>query len=607
MNKISFIILLLALLSACKQAPKQSTSTNQTDLINQLPKVLFITTGVDLDREDKDLPKGIIVALQTFNKRGISVRLEPRDVLFDYDFLTKYNIIILSSSKGYHDADRKFSLTYMTDEELNILKKYVQNGGILITGDNIGRNRFDGTDRIVKDNELNAVNYPLADVLGMTMQEKNMSGYEIKASKDSPLQGVLLNKTDEDYWTLVPKKILSDKLQSLAFWKKENDSIPAITQNRFGSGTTYALASSDFMNPIASEGYWSVAQIDTFYNYVIDQLVEDHKLKIQVNPWPNGHTTAFSATFNPVGDIAQFRYVAGELKKLDVAPTFVVTGTLNDTIKNFLQSKNNKLMSGGYGYIRYNEMNYAEAVHDILRNEKVWNQKFSGFRFPYTDPDFFGLLALDVHQYQYESSITANNIDFLQGSVFPYNLVISKDNFYKSTNILEIAPTYYDDYFFLNKLIDKEYANPNEMQKDIELYKQYLLDFWQYATKPHNGLMVYLGHPGLTGYNKDTFSPLKTLIDTVKKDNAWITSMEDIKNYSTAFEKTRVFVTEDNNAYTITIKAPKGVFIKQFSINIKEKPVNIKVKKGQTSVVKNTSYYSVVFDTFDGQEVVIEK
>ena len=146
MKHIFFISILSLLFAQCGEPVKNSKI--DLALNKQLPRVLFITTGISDD--DGQLAQGVVVAVQSFNKKGAIVRLEPRDILYDFEELIKYNIVILSTFPGYHDADRKYSLSYMSDEELLNLTRFVQQGGVFISGDNVGRNFPDGTDRKIE-------------------------------------------------------------------------------------------------------------------------------------------------------------------------------------------------------------------------------------------------------------------------------------------------------------------------------------------------------------------------------------------------------------------------------------------------------------------------
>jgi peptidoglycan/xylan/chitin deacetylase (PgdA/CDA1 family) len=588
---------------------KCTSSANTDANINgaKLPKVLFITTGIDFDQQAPDLPKGISIAIQTFNKRGIPVRLEPRDVLFDFDYLSKYNIIILSTASGYHDVDRKYSLTYMEDAELNNLTRFVKEGGVIIAGDNVGRNYFDGKDRIGLYQFLEPEHYAFSNAIGFTMEERNMKGYSISGDIDSTLKGEFMTSADYDSWSLVPDSIISDKLKVLAYWENGSDSVAAITENSYKNGIVFLLASSNFIHPANNGGYWSVDQIDAFYNYVADAYFKKNNISISLNPWPYGHDFAFCVSFNPEGTIENYKSVNEQLSKHGVKATYFVNGRLNDTIKDFLTSKNAFIESTGFHYLNYKNLNHAAALNDILLNENKWDKKFMGFRFPYTTPNFTGLLVLDRHNYSFESSISINNIEFLQGSVFPYNIVIASEKFYKSTNILEIGPTYHDDYFFLKGIAEETYVTSNQLYKDVLLYEQYLNDFWDYCIKPNNGLMQYLGHPGLIGYNTTTFSALKNLIVKVKEDNTWITSINEVANYRKDFEKLIFYVDEKKDKIIISVKGPDDVLVKGLTINIEFNPLSIETNKGKAEIQQSKDSYSIIFDAFNEQKIIINR
>ncbi len=607
-NKIILSLVFVSLFACADKEIRVANSMNeQVDLQQQLPRVLFITTGINTEQEDKDLPKGVIVALHTFNTLGIPVRLEPRDVLFDYDFLMQFNLIILPTAKTYHDADRMYSLTYMTDEELNVLKKYVQNGGIILAGDNLGRNYFDGTDRILKNNRLDTDNYPLAEVFGWTMVEKNMQNYRITGNINHDLQGELLTATNDENWVLIPQKPLSKQVEIWAYWKNNKDSIPALTLNRFGKGYACLLPSSDFIHPVSAGGAWSVAQITSFYRSIIRSFFDD---AIQVNPWIKNYQSALALSFNTSGnsgDKSDYKRLFDFLKKEKLPATFFVNGNLNDTLTSYLLNQKPSLSSTGYEYLNFIYADYATAVNDILRNNSRWKQKFTGFRFPYTNPSFEGLVALSQHGFSYESSLSANNIEFLQGSVVPYNLVFAKKDYYQSTQILELSPTYHDDYYFLQDLREGGYAHPRDFDKDVLLLKEYLINYWQYAVRPHKGVMIYLGHPDLTAHNEQTLTVLKKLADSLRKSNVWIAGMNEIKNFRDFFNNAKLIVKRNSGKFSVEIKAPNRTKVKDFSLKLNFKPHEINIKNGGFSVVEQANSYFLIFDAFDGQKIIFYK
>jgi hypothetical protein len=596
-------VCLLTLHLGCSNSVQEKTNPVDHLLYKQVPKVLVLTTGIN--NEKTQLPKGIIMAIQSFNKRGVTVRLEPRDILFDYSALSKYNIIIASTSEGYHDADRKYSLTYLSDVELKNIDKFIAQGGVLISGDNFGRNKTDGTDRVSLSKELTPENWVLSKCLGVTMSEKNMANQQVIGDVEGYFSMEYYPQDSADFWTLVVDSIISEQIKPLAFWKLNEDSIPAIFQHQYKKGLSFHLAFSDMLDPISDGGRWSTNQIDQFYNYVLDEFYKQNDFDVSLNPWPNGHQYAFCATFNSLGDKPHYKRVINYLKSENIEPTLFVDGSVNDTIMAFLNKNKIRTESNGFSYIDYSELKYPVSLNDILQNEYKWDKKFKGFRFPFTRLGYWGLMSLDLHDYAFESSISANNIDFINGSVFPYNIVISNDKFYKSTDLLEVAPSYHDDYYFLKALDSEEEINSNDLNKSVVLYNDYLQSFWKIGVKQHHGLLVYLGHPGLVGYNDQTLLPLKQLIDSVKRENTWISTIDEVALFRKQMSKFSYYVSKSKGKYTIHVSGPEGLVCKKTSLTFVEKPTKSKSKKGDSEIVQTGKKYSVVFNSFDGQVITV--
>ena len=134
-----------------KSGNKQPVLTSSGD-VKVIPKVLFITSGVDEGRGK--ISEGVIVALQTFGRHGNFVRLDNRDVLMQPKVLSEYSIMIMPTSMGYNDGDRKYSLSYLSDYEMENISNWVKEGGTLIAEENIGRN----TIAVMKPNKLSNAN-----------------------------------------------------------------------------------------------------------------------------------------------------------------------------------------------------------------------------------------------------------------------------------------------------------------------------------------------------------------------------------------------------------------------------------------------------------------
>jgi len=604
-HKMVFIIGIILLVIQCSSPSEKKPDT--VTLGNRLPRVLFITTG--FSDEGSQLAQGIVIAIQSFNKSGAIVRLEPRDILYHFDDLNKFNIIILSAFPGYHDADRKYSLSYMSDEELHNLSKFVAKGGVLISGENVGRNYPDGTDRVSIFQTLTPDNWELSKCYGASFSEKNMTGFGMEGAITDltwDIPADLLSDDEHELWTLVPEAMASGNCKALGNWRHRGNSIPAIIENKYKNGFAFFLAFSGLLHPKNEGGYWSEHQIDKFYKYVIDNYNASHGIKFSLNPWPGGYDYTFCISLNAEGTIDQYERVLHLLVNEKIQPTIFVNGLVNAELKDYLKEKSFPLASNGYSYSNFDDLRYAQAVDDILRNENYWELDFQGFRFPFTNPGFWGLLALDEHKYKFESSVGANNLDFFHGSVVPYNIVMADNGYYKSTDILEIAPTYHDDYHFLKIIKDDLSPDSNQVGKNVLVYRKYLDNFWNYAVKPYKGCMVYLGHPQFVGYSDTTLSALESIIHTVKNENTWITTINEAVEFRKNLALLQFYVNNDKRKQQISIAAPENLVVREVCLNFKDRIKNCSAEKGKVKIVENPNGSQIIFDAFNGQTITIQ-
>jgi len=600
------VIALMATSVSCNHDRDFSHSNNkETPLYSQIPKALFITTG----QKDANgtLAKGIVIALQALNQKGVICRMETREILYRPELLFQYNILVLSTAPGYHDNDRTYSLSFMSDEELNIVKEFVSAGGVLIAGDNVGRNYPNGTDRISVFRKLTPENYALSDCFGGTLEERYMDDYHIRFLMDGHFDGRFRERPVLSKWALVMDSVFSDSAKILANWSYEGDTLPACVQNRYGKGTAYLLATSDFLEPVNSGGEFSSQQISDLYHFVIDDFQKRNHIPFELNPWPKNHDQAFCVSLNAFGDILQYQRLLGFLGKENIEAVVFTNGLPDKKTEEYLIEKEIALESSGFEYKRYPGLDYPEALLDIIKNENHWKRSFSGFRFPYTSPGHWGLMALNGKNIRYESSIGANNISFFHGAVVPYNLVISKDRFFTSTNILEIAPVYHDDYHFYKDFIHDKKTTPKKIQAAVQLYSDYLLNYWEYAVKPYKGAMVYIGHPAYVGKSDTTLLPLETLIERVKGENTWITTLGDIAGFREQLSRSRFFVKKDKNRYMILVDAPPDVEIEHVCLRSPFKIENAECSFGEIQYHNNADSGCILFTCRNGQELIISK
>jgi len=606
-GKYVWLLFMLGLLAlACspqeRRAGGDSPAGSQE---KQLPRVLMITTG--LEGQNASLPKGIVIALQAFNQRGALVRLEHRDILYEPSRLNDYNMIILSTAPGYHDADRRYSLSFMSAEEMENIRSFVHEGGVLISGDHVGRNMIDGTDRITFHGRLSSDVYPLANTFGLGLSERNMEGYQIYGHICGGEPAILRPEAGDNYFTLVPDTIWSDAAEVMASWVNAKDTLPAIVKNRYGKGTAYLLASSDFLHPAGEGGFMSTNKITSFYTNLVDDFHEQNRIPLSLNPWPHGHDYAFGVTLNAEGDINQYERVHALLQQHNIDPLFFVAGNVEDEVMAWMRNRNIAIESRGYDFTSYRNFNYARAVQDIFRNETHWGKSFTGFRFPFTMPGFWGLVALSEQGYIFESSIGANNLEYIHGSVVPHNIVMADDGFYKSTDIIELSPVYHDDYHFLKDISDDSRQQARELFKKTMIYEKYLENYWELAVKPYHGLMLFQGHPRYVAYNDTTLNALENTIELVRQDNTWIASAREIATFQKNMQRMKFYVRDEQSRLTVFIEAPEGVSLQHVTFNLAFKPESVNAIYGKPSILKDASGYRIVAEATNNQEITIVK
>ncbi|MDZ7776497.1 MAG: beta-galactosidase trimerization domain-containing protein [Bacteroidales bacterium] len=595
-------VLLSVLFMAC--SPEKTKESRVHYAANkQLPKVLVVTTG--FEGRKATLPKGIVIALQAFNKAGATVKLEPRDILYQADKLKLYNVMILSTAPGYHDADRKYSLSYMSAMEMNKIREFVENGGVLISGDNVGRNLMDGSDRITMNQKLDKSNYPLAEVFGVELSERNMQGYRIYGNLSDGKEDYMRPVAEEYFYTLVPDSLTTENIKVLANWVSEEDTLPAVIKNRYGKGTAYLLASSDLLHPAGEGGFLSTTRISEFYKTVINDFNEQNEIAVHLKPWPDGHNHAFCVTLNAKGNQKQFRKVIKRLDKYKITPDVFVSGNVDEEVYNFLIKQDIPLHSRGFEFMNYRQATYANALRDILTNEVHWKRDFNGFRFPYTMTDFWGLMALTEREYVFESSTGANNLEFIHGSVVPHNLVLANSGYYKSTEIMEVSPVYHDDYHFLKLLDEPGAINSEELKKQSAIYQKYLQNFFEYAVKPHSGAFVYQGHPSYVGYNDTTFAALDSLITTMKKEDSWITGIEKLADFRQNLINLVFWVDKKHNRTIINVAGPETARADKVTLFIDFQPEKVKAKTGNARIKNKSEGAQIIFDAMPGQQLTV--
>ncbi|MEP7146657.1 MAG: beta-galactosidase trimerization domain-containing protein [bacterium] len=593
-------IIAYALIPVLSGRGKIYTTNNESRM---LPKVLFLTTGVE--DGNGELSLGVITAIQSFNKRGAFVWLDNRDVLLQPDVLAKYSVMIIPTSIGYHDGDKKYSLTFLSDAEMENISNWVRNGGTLIAEENIGRNTMDEADRAYLNGELNPATWKLSEVFGIKMKERDMDGFSIEEKDVRIWNGRVREPIDENEWVLIPSEIISDKVKVLAEWKNGEEKIPAIIQNNFGKGKAFLLTSTYLLHPSNDGGVSGIQQIENFYNYVLDGYSQDNKIRCELSPWPNGNTSAFCISFNSLGDAEKYNTVVNFLKAGNIPATFFIDSSLTDEQKKILQNdERNSLQSGLYSPKNYSTANYPEISRQIILNEQKFNEHFTGIRFPYNSPNFWGLIYADGKGYIFDTSIGVDHLKGYTGSVFPYNIPVSKDSYYKTLHLLELCPVKNDDRFYFERSeTENDYSGDME-RNDAQLFEKYLLDFFEHAVNKYNGIMIYQGQPQYTGLSENSLRPLKNLTDTLRTKNCWITSLDEVAKYRNDLRDLSVGISESDNAAGLKISLPDQTVIHGLTFRFIEKPDRVDAKNKYDLKEMNGLNY-LITDVRNGDEILI--
>jgi peptidoglycan/xylan/chitin deacetylase (PgdA/CDA1 family) len=560
-----------------------------------IPKVLFVTTG-DGDGRGT-VSDGVILALQEFNKSGAFVRLENRKILHNQEELSEYSIMILPTVFGYHDADRRYSLSFLSDSEMINISNWVKSGGTLVSDINLGRNTISGEDRINKSGEFTPDNWIFADCFGTNLTEMNLENFHITNSVIDAWSDDISDKFDSNEWTPVATNITSNNAKVLASWKNDDTLYPAILQNKFYEGNTILLGNFSIIHPASDGGFSNATEIQAFYKYVYELAVGGRKYSIDLNPWKNGARTAFCLTFNDGGSAEEYDRIIKLLKKQKIKSSFFVTDNVTAELKKKI--KDERLINlGSHSHTNadFRTISYPQTIAELLENRSDFDAEFRGFRFPFTNNSFLGMMALEELDYVFDTSIGVNHLEFFRGSVFPYNIPIFKDGHYLSLDLLEISQNFRDDrYYFQNKLKDKTYDAAGQ-KTDSAKFDSYLKRLWERAILPNHGLMVFVGHPMYSGISEITIQPLENMIKLAQNDGAWITDLDEIADFWNKRKDLNISIMEKENYVTINFNLKSDSIIKNLSMKLPQKPKEVKFSRKYHFVENNEGLF-IVFDS----------
>ena len=611
MKKIAAPILIVTALIAIAYAAlplfdkkTESVKVHQNvEKASMLPRVLFLTTGTT--EGNGEIAEGVSIAIQKLTKSGAFVWLGTREYLLQPEKLSEFNVIIAPTSFDYHDGDRKYSLTFLSDSEMRNLANWVKEGGVLISEENIGRNTTDDVDRLSMGGELNSGNWPLSDVFGLKMREIDLVGFTLEDKNSGIWNGMIKDTLAEDEWAIVPTELTSEKIKVLAEWKSANEIYPAVLENNFGLGKAFLLTSTYMLHPSNDGGVSSVEQIEKFYEYALSSLPGQSGMRYQINPWPDAHANAGCITFNSSDDIAMYRMILDFLSIEDVSAGFVIDSVTTPEIISILsENKKAELISGLSSKTDFTNATFSENSRAFIEIEQSTGLNFRGVRFPYRSSNFWGLMYASSNGYVFDTSIGIDHLSGYAGSVFPYNIVLARDSFYKATDMLELCQIIANDFDYFQ--LPDSIADYTELmqREDAALFSKYLLDFYEFVSKRNDGLMLFTGNPDYTAFSELTMKPLKDLIDELRKNNSWLATPMEVVEYRNKLKTFSISSKAADNSITLNVDCPDGIVIEDLSIKFDKRPVDVSTS-GKSKIKEFGGKFYLVTDVKNGDEMII--
>lgn len=502
------------------------------------PRVLFLTTGSDgLGM----LPSGADICLETMDGLGAFTEVADKSVLLNRARLDSTRIIVAPTIAGYHDGDRQFSLSYLDSASMANLREWVQAGGILIAGENIGRNTLEGEDRVASGNLIDEAEWPLAAVFGYPMQEANLSGFRLANDSGSALLQAYrpdLTRPLSDAWLLVPvESAMAGGVVVHARWTDGHASYPGVTLNPYGRGYGIMVPYFLLLQPSVDGGAGDIPAIATFYRRVF-ALAFRGGPEVYVNPWPGAHRSALALTLNEAGGDSTSSDIRPMLNSLFGVPgvkevDVFVTGRVPGPTLDYLRREPRvKLASLSFSHPYFRDLDYCRTVWEIARLEDYLRMPLAGFRFPFSNRTAAGMFTLVRRGYRYESSVFVDHAAGFAGALFPYNLPIwVKGQYCLSTDLLELSPTLEDWNFYGDGALAAAYP-PAAQARDAQRLAARLQSVWHDLVRDRRGMLVLALHAQYSGYSEMTLEPVTQFLAAVSKSgDAWFSSLAGIADW----------------------------------------------------------------------------
>ncbi len=555
---------------------------------SRLPRVLIVTSG-DGDGRGT-VSDGIVLAMETFHLQGLTTRLHDRSILYEPERLKNFDILILSSLKSYHDADRPNGLSFMSEAEIQNIRQFVRNGGILIADLNVGRNTLSGKDRLASAHD----DYPLIPV--REVKEFNLKGARlISQIYDHPKSIFGVN---DEAWL----PVLISPGKTLIYWKTNNQQLPALSVVNYGKGKAFFLSDFRILHPSDDGGWSTPGELKKIYRLILKTAGKELPFGLQFSPWKNGHTSAYCQTFDDGGNKQQYQRIFKLINRFKLPTVFFVTPNIDPEIQREIKAQKHIDIQGhSFTHPDFRKLDYWQTANEFYQNAAYWNKKFTGFRFPYVSNSFYGMYWLNRLGFLYDTSIAVNHDDFIRGSVVPYNIPVFKNDFFLTLDLIEISQMYRSDWYFYQKSLEDGPYTGEMQQKDARRFARYLHHYFFDIIQPRQGVMVYLGHPMYSGYSDITLQPLEEFLQQLSNENVWITSLNTLAKRWKTWQNLEIKIQRHDNVIRFRFS---GGSLEGFSLFMDQKPKSVEYQ-GKFQLKKSENRYVLIFDMQEGKTLTL--
>ncbi|MFO7896173.1 MAG: polysaccharide deacetylase family protein [Candidatus Cloacimonadales bacterium] len=568
-------------------------------LAYNLPKTLFITSG-DGDGRGT-VSDGVILAMQELNSHGAIVKLDNRKILYQPQELAQYQILIISTAYGYHDADRLYSLSFLSEIEMINISNWVEQGGILIGDNFLGRNRLDGSDRISQQGLLDNNNWALSKCFQVELLEKNMKDFQVVSQNEKIWQGDITEVYGEAEWTTVISKLLGSESEIWANWQAGNETYPAIVKTNFGKGKAILLANFNLLHPASDGGFSSSEEIGNFYHEILQLTQENRQYPVALHPWKFAKSTAFTISFDDGGKNSEYERILDFVEQNKLQSNFFISNKITtEQLAKLRKSDNINLEMHSYSRADFRKLSYAQTCQELQQNRALLPAA-TGFRFPLTNNSYHGLLGLEEENMLFDSSIGVNHLEFYRGSIFPYNIPIFSDGYFRSLDLLEISQIFHDDWYFYQKILTDKTYDKSQQIIDSKRFSAYLTSLWTRAILPNKGMMVIMAHPLYSGYSQQTLQPLQDMLDLARKDDSWICSIDQIARHWNQLLDLKLKIVESDKHLQISLHSASN--IAGLTLLLPQKPLKVQYDGKYELEIKSDKIFLILQNGKNNDEI----